>query len=155
MNECDAATQAANIAKLKGRCFTCAGEHATKNCSYPRTVICNKCSKPGHLARCCIKSGPISLPERARQVQEDDREDDSSRQDMADAGCTVTILSARLAAANQLRLRTSTNIQLKAANSSLMKVNGELILTVTTAIEPVTATIHACLLYTSPSPRDS
>ena len=55
----------------------------------------------------------------------------------------MTILSARLAAANQLRARKTTNIQLKAANSSLMKVNGELLLTVTTAIEPVTATIHA------------
>ena len=54
----------------------------------------------------------------------------------------MTILSARLAAANQLKLRTATNIQLKAANSSLMKVNGELLLTVTTAIEPVTATVH-------------
>ena len=84
-NECDAATQAANIAKLKGRCFTSAGEHATRDCSYPRTVQCNKCKKPGHLARCCIKSGPITLPERARQVQEDDREESSSRQELADA----------------------------------------------------------------------
>ena len=90
-NECDAATQAANIAKLKGRCFTCAGEHATKDCSYPRTVQCNKCKKPGHLARCCIKSGPITLPERARQVQEGDREESSSRQELADAHAnTVT-----------------------------------------------------------------
>ena len=64
---------------------------------------------------------------------------------MADTGCTVTILSARLAAAHQLRIRTSTNIQLKAANTSLMKVNGELLLTATTAIEPVTATIHAII----------
>ena len=83
--ECDAATQAANIAKLKGRCFTCAGEHATKDCSYPCTVQCNKCKKPGHLGRCCIKSRPITLPERARQVHDEDREESSSRQDLADA----------------------------------------------------------------------
>ena len=83
--EADAATQAANIAKLKGRCFTCAGEHQTKECSYPRTVQCNKCKKLGHLARCCIKSGPITLPERARQVQDDAQDDQQSRRDMTEA----------------------------------------------------------------------
>ena len=52
---------------------------------------CNKCKKPGHLARCCIKSGPITLPERARQVHEEEREESSSRQELADAHAnTVT-----------------------------------------------------------------
>ena len=42
---------------------------------------------------------------------------------MADTGCTVTILSARLAAANQLRVRKTTNVQLKAANSRKIHIN--------------------------------
>ena len=51
------------------------GEHATKDCSFPMSVQCKKCKKVGHIVRCCIKSGPITLSEKARQVQEDDQAD--------------------------------------------------------------------------------
>ena len=62
---------------------------------------------------------------------------------MADTGCSITILSARIAAAHQLQFKKTNNIQLKAANSSLMKVNGEMTLTATTVIEPVSTKILA------------
>ena len=61
---------------------------------------------------------------------------------MADTGCSVTILSARVASAHQLQFRKTNNIQLKAANSNLMKVNGEVTLTATTVIEPVSTKIQ-------------
>ena len=64
---------------------------------------------------------------------------------MADTGCSITILSARVAAAHQLQFRKTNNIQLKAANSSLMKVNGEVTLTATTVIEPVSTKILAII----------
>ena len=70
--EADAATQAANIAKLKGRCFTCAGEHQTKDCSYPRTVQCNKCKKLDILHVAASNLGPSlcqNEPDKYRKMR--------------------------------------------------------------------------------------
>ena len=64
---------------------------------------------------------------------------------VADTGCTITILSARLAAAQQLKYTKTTSIQLKAANSTLMKVNGEITLTATTVQDPVSTKILAII----------
>jgi len=36
-----------------GRCNRCNGDHETKDCSWPSTIQCNFCKKPGHIKAAC------------------------------------------------------------------------------------------------------
>ena len=54
--------------KKKQQCFRCGDfTHTSKDCKLPRSTICNKCNKKGHLAKICFGGKPR---EKSRLVTE-------------------------------------------------------------------------------------